>query len=477
MTEASPALLQVLLLALVAALAIFTGGHALLTKRDPRAAWGWIAVCVLFPLAGPLLYYWFGINRIRMTARRIVGTEPRRGMIVGAPALLPRVPGVAEAEMQELVRIGEAMAGCPLVAGNLVEPLVNGEEAYPAMLQAIDRAQRTICLASYIFDGGAAGKQFVAALVAAQTRGVEVRVLVDGVADSYYRPSAAAMLRGLGVSVARFLPPRLLPPMLHVNLRNHRKLLSVDGEVAFTGGMNIADRHYVVERGDLGTADLQFRVTGPVVHQLECAFAEDWRFAAGKNMKPAPSRQAHAGTAVCRVITDGPNLDIAALMMVLLGALATAHRRVLIMTPYFLPPPELVSALQSAALRGIEVAVVLPEHSNHPPVDWATRTMLWQLLQRHVKVYYAPAPFAHTKLFIVDDYYAQIGSANMDGRSLRLNFELMLEVFDQSFVARITRHFEDARARSRAVTLAEMQSRSLPVRVRDAICWLFSAYL
>jgi cardiolipin synthase len=375
------------------------------------------------------------------------------------------------------VRIGEAMAGRPLVAGNRIEPLVNGEEAYPAMLQAIESAKEHICLASYIFDGGTAGKQFVAALVGAQTRGVEVRVLVDGFADFWYRPSAAQMLQDLGVTVARFLPPRLMPPMLHVNLRNHRKLLSVDGEVAFTGGMNIADRHYVANRGRHGTADLHFRITGPVVQQFEQAFADDWRFAAGKRVKLTPARESHVGNAVCRVITDGPNLDMAALVMVLLGALATAHKRVLIMTPYFLPPPELMGALQSAALRGVEVAIVLPEHSNHPPVDWATRNLLWQLLQRQVRVHYAPAPFAHTKLFIVDDYYAQIGSANMDERSLRLNFEMVLEVFDPTFVARLAAHFEDARTRSREVSLAELHGRTLPVKTRDALCWLFSAYL
>jgi cardiolipin synthase len=469
---------QWLLFALHVGLAIVTGGHALLTKRDPRGAWGWIAVVLLFPFAGPLLYYWFGINRVRMRAQRIVGSESKRGIPTGAPPPpLPRVAGVAEVEMLELVRIGEAMSGRPLAPGNQIEPLVNGEQAYPAMLEAIAGAKQTICLASYIFDAGDAGRQFVAALVAAQTRGVEVRVLVDGVADFWYRPSAAAALQKLGVAVARFLPPRLVPPMLHVNLRNHRKLLSIDGEVAFTGGMNISDRHYVAERGASGTADLHFRVTGPVVQQLERAFADDWRFAAGTRMKPLPESHGHAGTAACRVITDGPNLDLAALVMVLLGALATAHRRVLIMTPYFLPPVELIGALQAAALRGVEVTIVLPERSNQRPVDFATRSLLWQLLQRQVRVFYAPSPFAHTKLFIVDDYYAQIGSANMDERSLRLNFELVLEVFDQPFVAKLARHFEAARAKASEVTLPDLAARPVHVKLRDAICWLFSVYL
>lgn len=469
---------QTLLLALHAVLAVMAGGHALLSKRDPRAAWGWIAVCWLFPLAGALLYYWFGINRVRMRAQTLVGSVSKRGLLAGAPPpLLPRVAGVAEAEMQELVRIGEAMSDLPLVAGNQVEPLVNGEAAYPAMLAAIAAARRSVHLASYIFDAGVAGTQFVAALAAARARGASVRVLVDGVADFWYRPRASALLQAQGVAVARFLPPRLWPPMLHVNLRNHRKLLAIDGEIAFTGGMNISDRHYVAAHGAEATADLHFRITGPVVAQFERAFAGDWRFAAGERIKPPLPPERHAGSAACRAITDGPNTDMSSLVMVLLGALATAHRRVLIMTPYFLPPAELIGALQSAALRGVEVIILLPARSNQRMVDCATRSLLWQLLERQVRVYYAPPPFAHTKLFIVDDYYAQIGSANMDERSLRLNFELVTEVFDQAFAGRLAQHFETARAAAREVTLPALQSRRLPARVRDALCWLFSGYL
>ena len=457
-------------------IAMAAGGHALLTKRDPRAAWGWISVCWFFPVAGALIYYLFGVNRIRTRAQQFVGAAALPGLGFGTQPLLPRVSGVSESELRELVRIGEAMSGNPLVAGNRVEPLHNGEEAYPAMLKAIAAARKSIVLASYIFDGGSAGASFVEALSAAHARGVAVRVLVDGVADIIYSPSACALLKARGVSVARFLPPRLVPPMLHINLRNHRKLLAVDGKVAFTGGMNISDRHFALRNRSDTTLDLHFRVTGPVARQLEEAFAEDWSFAASEELVLNDETPA-AGDAACRVITDGPNSDMARLVMVLLGALATAHRRVWIMTPYFVPPAELIGALQSAALRGVEVIVILPERSNQRPADWAARNWLWQLLQRQVQVHYRPRPFAHTKMFLVDDYYALVGSANMDERSLRLNFELNLEVYDVALVERLAQHFESVRANSRELRLAELEARSLPVHLRDAFFWLFSAYL
>ncbi len=174
---------------------------------------------------------------------------------------------------------------------------------------------------------------------------------------------------------------------------------------------------------------------------------------------------------------DGPNEDLDRLAMVLIGAVSAAQHSVCIMTPYFLPPRELISALQAAALRGVDVCVILPEKNNQPLAHWATRNMLWELLHWGVHVYYQPPPFVHSKLFVVDEHYTQVGTANIDPRSLRLNFELALEIYDQGFAATITRHFSRVREASRALTLREMDSRPLPARLRDAAAWLFSPYL
>jgi cardiolipin synthase A/B len=461
-----------------ASLAVAAAGHALLNKRDPRAAWAWIAVCWLFPLAGALLYYLFGINRIHREARRVIGPAPGPHQAATRhSAELPELPGVTREGLLELVRIGESMTGRPLIAGNRVEPLHNGEEAYPAMLEAIAQARHSIWLATYIFESGDIGRQFAEALAAAQARGVRVRALIDGVGDLYYFPPGSALLRKRGVTVRRFLPPRLFPPMLHINLRNHRKLLSVDGRTAFVGGMNIGDYHLPASLERNATIDLHFRIEGPVVTQLDEVFAGDWRDAGGEDLPLAVPSGAASGPALCRALTDGPNEDLDKLVLVLLGALATAHRHVRIMTPYFLPPAELVGALQSAALRGVRVDIILPQRSNLPWVDWACRHSLAWLLGREVRVWLRPAPFAHSKMFLVDDYYAQIGSANLDPRSLRLNFELMLEVFDTALVRRLGAEFDEVRAACRALGVKELASRGLPARLRDAFFWLFSPYL
>lgn len=468
-----PEIVANLLLVVYAVAALAAGSHALLHKRDPRSAWAWITACWLFPLGGALLYFWFGINRIERRARRELGAapEPRPAEV---PQPLPEVPGLAQQEVRELVRTGRIVTGRPLLPGNRVTPLHNGAQAYPDMLAAIEGARHTVWMESYIFDTGATAVRFAEALGRARARGVQVRVLLDGVGTLSWRARGHALLARHGVPVRLFLPPRLWPPMLHINLRNHHKLLTVDGARAWTGGMNISDDHHV--RGGEGIADLHFRLEGPVVQQLEGVFAEAWRFVADESVAPAVPA-APQGGAFCRAITDGPNDAVDRLQLLLLAALSNAHRRVRIMTPYFIPTPQLSSALQEAALRGVAISIILPRRSDQWWADCATRRWLTQLVGRSVRVYFRPPPFAHTKLFLVDDYYVQFGSANLDPRSLRLNFELNVEVYDAALAQALGAHFDEVRGGSAEVTEDELHRRPLPAQLRDALLWLFSPYL
>ncbi|MBV8062789.1 MAG: PLDc N-terminal domain-containing protein [Nevskia sp.] len=463
------------LVAVYVAAAVGTATHALLHKRDPRSAWGWIAVCWLFPLAGAALYYLLGVNRVETKAQRVFGKElPYQPL--ASPDAPPRIAGTDPVEVRELVRLGWAMSGRRLLGGNQIEALHNGDQAYPAMLEAIAAARNSVHLSSYIYRGDAAGRRFAEALAAAQARGVEVRVLLDGLGDFGYWPRGSRLLRRHGLKPALFLPLRLWPPMLHANLRNHRKLLVVDGSVAFTGGMNIQQGHVPGADGVPRITDLHFRIAGPLAAQLDAVFLADWSFASGVEA-PEPPQCPESGAHLSRVITDGPNEDLDRLMMVLIGALATAHQRVWIMTPYFLPPAPLASALQSAALRGVEVSIIIPERSDQPWMKWAAQHSLHHLLQRQVKVYLRPPPFAHTKLIVVDDWYAQFGSANLDTRSLRLNFELMVESYGRPLATGLARHFATVRDGSRPLTVEQLERRRFPARLRDALCWLFSPYL
>lgn len=478
MTPQLAATMGWLALALQAALGLLCAWHALLTKRDPRSALAWIGIVLLLPLGGPLLYFIFGVNRIRTRHRRL--TRFRLPLEFGyeqsddAGMTDPLPPAVADGP---IARASARISHRACLPGNHIERLHNGDQTYPAMIEAIRSAERYVYLSTYIFGASGAARDIIDALKAAQRRGVTVCVLIDGLGQWYTLARAAPALREGDVRVARFLPLRLWPPSVRVNMRNHRKILVVDGEIAFTGGMNIADYHVIGDGSRHGVIDLHQRLRGPVVSQIEAVFAEDWRFATGQALpEPAPPG-GPVGEAACRAITDGPNEDLDRLALVLLAATSAAQRRVTIMTPYFLPGRELLGALQAAALRGVEVRILLPGKNNLPYVHWATRNQLWELLLHDVQVRYQPPPFVHSKCLLVDEDYAQVGSANLDPRSLRLNFELNVEVFDPAFNAALSADFEAAWAQARPVTLQEISQRGLAERTRDAFCWLFSPYL
>ena len=443
--------------------------HALLHKRRPQSAFGWIAVCFTLPILGPILYYLFGINRVRSRASKLPTANP------SAPQTA-KFTTPAPAGWERLERVGSAVTSLPILRGNSIDVLHDGEQAFPRMLDAIRNARRRVLLSTYIFDSGPVGKAFVAALGAAVRAGADVRVLLDGVGELYSIPPVHRLLRREGVRFARFLPPRLVPPSFSINLRNHRKILAVDGEIAFTGGINLRDQYLAAGDGKR-IVDLHFALRGPIVQQMEAVFASDWRFATGESDDLEPIEPTLHGTAACRSVVDGPDHEVDRLTVLYTGACAAARRRIAIMTPYFLPPRELLGALQAAALEGVDVAVILPEKNNLFYVHRATRHMLWEIVQRGVSVYYQPPPFVHSKLFYIDDDYAQIGSANLDPRSLRLNFELNVEVYDRALVGHLSRHFEEVRARSRRVTLQDVDGRTMATKLVDGLAWLASPYL
>ncbi len=450
--------------------AFLAAGHALISKPDPRSAWGWISVCLLFPLAGSLLYYLFGINRVRRRARQMFEPEPLRTCGSHPRLSLPE-------PLESLALTADALTGRVALAGNQLQTLHNGDEAYPAMLAAIAQARDRVWLSTYLFNRDRTGHEFLDALAAASARGVEVRVLIDGIGQLYGLSLMHWTLRRHGIRVASFFPPRLLPPMLYINLRNHRKTLIIDDHLGFCGGMNIGDQHRLERPGKSPVSDLHFGLRGPIVRQLAESFATDWHTSTGETLKlPEPSTPLAAG-AICRVITDGPDADLDKLFLILLNAIAVARRQILLMTPYFIPGPELAAALKTAALRGVDVSILLPARSNLRFVDYACRHHLPDLLQAGVRVYLQPPPFAHHKLMVIDDCYAQIGSANLDPRSLRLNFEIAVEIYDSPLASMLAREITMRRDQAQALAAAELAARHLPTRLRDAFFWLFSPYL
>ena len=469
-----------LLLSIVWIGSLLSAGHAMLTKRDPRAAVGWIVTCLALPGIGALIYWLLGVNRIRVRSREIqksgmgmhwldVGKSPPAADIASFPT---------SSTSQALIKFSDAVTRRPLVHGNQIKVLHNGEDAYPAMLAAIDTATDSVFLSSYIFISDNIGDQFAKKLIAAAERGADVRVLIDAVGELYSLKKVRHLFRGTKVKATSFLPLSLLGSF-YFNLRNHRKLLVVDNSCCFTGGMNIRRRHLVGNGSNpRRIIDLHFRFAGPVCEQLRDAFMEDWHFATKEKRETrvwAPPDK--IGTACCRGISAGPNEQHEKLNWILIGALGCAKSHIRIMTPYFIPNRAQMAAINTASLRGVQVDILLPQKNNLPFVGWASNALLFELLEQNTNIYFQPPPFIHSKLLLIDDEYALVGSANLDPRSLRLNFEFNVEIFDNKTVGELSDHFDQCRDQAKEVTIEDMDKRRLPARLRDSFCRLFSPYL
>ena len=464
-------------------ISIVTSGNVILYKRDSRSAVIWVAFIWLAPLLGSILYLAFGVNRVRLRARALRGKsawfQPVPPTISCAPEHNGEVLPKELAELRPLAEFTGKVAEKALAPGNKLKILVNGDEAYPAMLQAIREAKKTISFCTYIFDNDASGEKFADALGRAVARGVVVRVLIDDAGARYSWPPIVKQLRARDVRTVRFLPTFAPWRLMTMNLRNHRKIMVVDGQVGFTGGMNIRQGHVLNESAKRHVQDLQFEIEGPVVNQLQEAFADDWYFATRERLEGEDwfPELKPVGSVLARTLVAGPDKNFEKLRWAIQGALACARQRVQIVTPYFIPDQSLISALNVTAMRGVCVDIVIPSKNNLPFVDWASRAMWWQVLERGCRIWLTPPPFDHSKLLLVDGSWAMIGSANWDPRSLRLNFELNIECYGREFGSSVAAIINQKMEHATEITLRDMDSRTLPIRLRDGLARLLSPYL
>jgi cardiolipin synthase len=308
---------------------------------------------------------------------------------------------------------------------------------------------------------------------------VEVKVLIDGLGARYSFPSITSGLRREGLDAAEFMRTTQFWRFHYFNLRNHRKILVIDGKAGFTGGMNIRDGNALTENPTHPIQDIHFFIEGPVVAELQRSFAEDWAFTTGEVLtgeKWFPHID-FKGNGVARGISDGPDEDFDKLRMVILSALAAAKESIRIVTPYFLPDAELASALRIAALRGLEVEILLPASSNIRILKWAADAGLEELLKQGCKIFLTPEPFDHSKIMVVDHSWVLLGSANWDSRSLALNFEFNMECYDFQLARKVEEILQEKKSTAWELSLEEVLSRNIFVKLRNRFFRLFLPYL
>ena len=466
--------IEAVIVAIYVLLACLVTIDVLLKKSDVRAALGWIAAAWLSPIFGSLLYYMFGINRVTRRALklgRLDDSQAKRPPHGALPIATPNIAILAE--------VGRHVTESALIAGNGVCVLQGGDAAYPAMLKAIGEARHCIAMASYIYRDDVAGQAFSDALIAARDRGVEVRVLLDSVGIGYFFPTALYRLKAGGVFAARFLHTWVPWRMPFLNMRNHRKLLVVDGTRAFIGGMNIAaeQSRRLAVRGYI--EDVHFQVDGPVTRSIMDAFARDWTFTTEELLDQdcwwpdIPEK----GRVQARGLRSGPDADLYKIEMLVGAALTLARKRIRIVTPYFLPDQRLQFAIAQACMRGVVVDIVLPLQSDHIFMEWAMYGHLRFFKDIAANIYLSPPPFDHSKLVTMDGEWSLIGSSNWDARSFRLNFEYDLECYDSDLTGELDAIIDAKVARAGKLSYAALAGRAIPIRLRDAAARLLMPYL
>lgn len=441
----------------------------ILQQRESGATLAWILLILFVPYLGVVAFWLLGATRLSIRRRKRRKAEARLASTLAALLDTQWKQAGGFPAHRELIRLAKKLDDIGPRPGNRVMLLQDGPAAFQELENIISGARHSIHLLYYIWEPDQTGKRLRDALATAVRRGVEVRLLVDDVGSRHARSDFFSPLIKAGGRVARFLPINLLSRHIALNNRNHRKIVVVDGVVAFTGGMNVGDSY----AGLAGPwFDLHVKVEGPAVLSLQEIFCQDWYHATGEDLA-LPGYfppQSFAGKTWVQFLASGPaDGRWRSIHVLLFAAINLARERVWIQTPYFVPDAAIVMALQTSALRGVDVRLMLPCKSDHPLVLYAGRSFYSELLASGVRIWEFPRTMLHVKMVTVDGLFSTVGSTNMDQRSFRLNFEANAFFYDQEVARTLEAAFRIVEADAKQITQHSRASRPYRVRLVEGL--------
>ena len=451
-------------------------------NRNPVKSLAWVTVLLLLPVVGLILYIFFGRN---IKNKRMISRRNRRKLRKGEKHthIHPRDIGLSP-EATAQVNLGRSLSGAQLYAANTVEIFTNGKAKFDSLIQDIPNAKHSINLEYYIFNDDIIGRKIADALIKKVKEGVKVRLIYDHVGSFSVKARFFKKLRAQGVDAYPFFEVSF--PLLgtRVNWRNHRKICVIDGNVAYIGGMNIADRY--IDGGKFESwRDTHTRVTGPIVQALQYSFAVDWNFM-GRGLidldeipvLPAPTANTTAIKNVgMQLLNSGPMSQWSNIALAFHKAIVNARRRVFIQTPYFLPDEAILKALQTAALAHVDVRIIIPRKGDSWMLTKASASYISECLKSGIKIYMYDKGMLHSKLMIVDDEITTIGSTNFDFRSFDYNFESNLFFYSTEMTARMLEIFKADLAESHRIQPAKWRRRPLSDKTAESILRLLSPVL
>lgn len=449
----------------------------ILDFRNPAKAVAWLSILFIFPVIGFIMYYFLAKEytqrkKMRRKDRRVVD-EIRRALRMKARKADPG-DAIRRCDIyreHRLLGLLSNIPGSPMSPCNRVDLYNNAQEAYDAMLKAMERARSFIHIQFYIVRHDNIGETFKRMMIRKAAEGVAVRLLFDGVGSYKLSGKYIKELKRAGIEVHGFLTPLIAFFDKRINYRNHRKIVVIDGTVGFLGGINIGDE-YTGGNPKLGYwRDTHIRIEGDSVYHLQHTFATDWAFASGKPLVDTKYFPEHAceGQETVQLIASGPDAPWDAVLEVFFGAMAVARNRIFITTPYFIPDPSIAMALKTAAVSGVDVRIILPGVPDARIVHWASLSFVQELQQAGVRFYQYQKGFIHAKTLIIDRLLATVGTANMDMRSFFSNFEIMAVLYDKGTIARLERDFAADLQNSKEIKPSEFEKRSRYQRAKEAI--------
>jgi cardiolipin synthase len=470
--------------------------HCLRRRREPAATVLWIFVAWSFPLIGPLIYLGFGIDRIpdkgfhkHINDQRLLAERKAREDAELSLSYWRSVhEAVATEPQKEFERnidkaLNTLLPEYPLLGGNSAVPLISGDEFYPRLLDAIDKAEHHIHIQSFIICDDSIGRKLLTLLHRKAEQGVKVRLLYDkfGSARALFTGLFRNMPEHENLHLAGWSQVNPLKQRFQINLRNHRKSVIIDGKTAFFGGINIHDEN-ISTPSTPAVRDYHFEITGPVVQEIQYSFMRDWYYITDEDPEEL-LQESHfpqmpqKGDSLMRLVNSGPTSEMEAIADVFFMLINAAVEEILIVTPYFVPTTDLMRALRTSALRGVNVRLVVPQKNNHFYAGLAGRALYQELLDAGVRIYERHPPFIHAKAMLIDSSVSVIGTSNFDNRSLRLNYETNLVVYDEAFANSLKQMVLNDIAHSTQIIPSEWQNRSVLKSIAENLAYLMMPVL
>ncbi len=457
----------------------------MLENRSPLKAIPWMLVLLFVPVLGVVFYIFFGQNlrKEKIIRRKGLKNHDLLSEIAHsqsyklADGILDDAPGTLK--NKKLMQLFLNNSSSILTIGNKVDVLNDGKKTFEAIIEAMANARHSIHLQYYIFDEDEIGNKVLDILKKKAQEGVEVRMIVDDVGSWALKKSFFRKMKSMGIEAYSFLTVRFPSLTSKVNYRNHRKIVVVDGEVGFLGGLNVADR-YIKGNPEYGCwRDMHLRISGDAVNALQSVFFIDWYFVSQQDLTDHQyfPHKMPVGDKLVQIVTSGPDSDWPGIMMGYYQAISSAQKYVYITTPYFMPGESVLMALKASAMGGVDVRIIIPEKSDAYFTALCTKSYIKEMLTAGVKFYFYQPGFLHSKMMVVDDEVCTIGTTNIDFRSFEQNFEVNAFVYDEQKAIELKGYFMDDLAQSRIIHLEEWRKRSLWQKSKESFARLFSPLL